>query len=91
MSEQTNSKTNSQPIINLINNTNQFPNIIPSYMRNINSLIITQQEISKISWEKEGNEVIIFKFLANKQRKNFFNNRRKKNNKVINSERSAEK
>ena len=71
MSENFNSNINSQNVIKFLNNNNQFTNIMPSYMRNINSIIQTKQEISNISWEKEGEEVIITKIVANKQRQNF--------------------
>ena len=67
MSETFNSTMNSKPesIITLLNDNNQFTNIMPSYMRNINSVIQTKQELSQISWEKDGEEVSMTKYLAN--------------------------
>jgi len=65
MSDNYNTVPNSHSIINLFNNNNPLPNIMPSYMRNIHSIKQTKEEISKLSWEKEGEEVIITKFLAN--------------------------
>lgn len=89
MSENYNSNINSQFIMNLLKSNNHSINIMPSYMRNINSIIETKQEISKISWEKEGEEVIFFKFVANQQRKNIIDARRKTNNKTFNYKRGA--
>ncbi len=85
MSDNYNSVLNSHFIINLLNNNNPFPNIMPSYMRNIHSIKQTKQEMSNLSWEKEGEKVSIPKFLANKQTKNFSIKRRKANNKTFNT------
>ena len=34
--------------------------ILPSYMRNVNSILQARQQLAKISWEKEGNKVTYF-------------------------------
>ncbi len=66
MSENFNSKNLQPESLNNLFNSNYNPNynIMPSYLRNLNTVIKTQQELSEISWEREGKEVSQFNNLV---------------------------
>jgi hypothetical protein len=48
---------NNKIVFELKNSLDPYGYIIPTYMRNVNTILQAKDQLGKISWEKEGNEV----------------------------------
>jgi hypothetical protein len=52
------SDNNNKIIFDLKSNSSGYGSLMPSYMRSISTILQAKEEILKVSWEKEGKEVL---------------------------------